>query len=99
MEISFLFKIAGIGLIVVVMQQILSRAGREEIATLTVLTGIIIIVIISSSILDKSSSTSLTSSELISSFKYISSVFSYFILNIKDSTIKVIFANRNSIDE
>ena len=45
MEISFLFKIAGIGLIVVVMQQILSRAGREEIATLTVLTGIIIIVI------------------------------------------------------
>lgn len=45
MEISFLFKIAGIGLIVVVMQQILSRAGREEIATLTVLTGIVIIVI------------------------------------------------------
>jgi len=45
MEISFLFKIAGIGLIVVVMQQILSRAGREEFATLTVLTGIIIIVI------------------------------------------------------
>lgn len=45
MEISFLFKIAGIGLIVVIMQQILSRAGREEIATLTVLTGIIIIVI------------------------------------------------------
>ena len=45
MEISFLFKIAGIGLIVVVMQQILSKAGREEIATLTVLTGIIIIVI------------------------------------------------------
>ncbi len=35
MEISFLFKIAGIGLIVVVMQQILSKAGREEIATLT----------------------------------------------------------------
>ncbi|MBR2953610.1 MAG: stage III sporulation protein AC [Clostridia bacterium] len=45
MEISFLFKIAGIGLIVVVMQQILSRAGRDEFATLTVLTGIIIIVI------------------------------------------------------
>ncbi|MBQ4572634.1 MAG: stage III sporulation protein AC [Clostridia bacterium] len=45
MEISFLFKIAGIGLIVIIMQQILSRAGREEFATLTVLTGIIIIVI------------------------------------------------------
>ena len=45
MDISFLFKIAGIGLIVVIMQQILSRAGREEFATLTVLTGIIIIVV------------------------------------------------------
>ena len=45
MEISFLFKIAGIGIIVVIMQQILSKSGREEIATLTVLTGIIIIVI------------------------------------------------------
>ena len=46
MEISFLFKIAGIGLIVAIMQQILSKAGREEFATLTVLTGIIIIVVI-----------------------------------------------------
>jgi stage III sporulation protein AC len=45
MDISFLFKIAGIGLIVVIMQQILSRAGREEIGTLVVLTGIIFIVI------------------------------------------------------
>ncbi len=46
MEISFLFKIAGIGLIVAIMQQILSKAGREEFATLTVLTGIIVIVVI-----------------------------------------------------
>ena len=45
MDISFLFKIAGIGLIVVIMQQILSRAGRDEFATLIVLTGIIIIVV------------------------------------------------------
>lgn len=45
MDISFLFKIAGIGIIVVIMQQILSRAGREEIGTLIVLTGIIFIVI------------------------------------------------------
>lgn len=45
MEISFLFKIAGIGIVVVIMQQILSKSGREEYATLTVLTGIIVIVI------------------------------------------------------
>lgn len=44
MDITFLFKIAGIGLIVAVLQQMLSKAGREEFATLTVLTGIILII-------------------------------------------------------
>lgn len=44
MDITFLFKIAGIGLIVAVMQQLLSKTGREEFATLTVLTGIIVII-------------------------------------------------------
>lgn len=44
MDISFLFKIAGIGLIVTVINQMLSKAGREEYATLTVLTGIVVII-------------------------------------------------------
>lgn len=44
MDIIFLFKIAGIGLIVAILQQLLSKAGREEFATLTVLTGIIVII-------------------------------------------------------
>lgn len=44
MDITFLFKIAGIGLIVAVLQQMLSKAGREEFATLTVLTGIVVII-------------------------------------------------------
>lgn len=44
MDITFLFKIAGIGLIVAVLQQMLSKAGREEFATMTVLTGIIVII-------------------------------------------------------
>ena len=44
MDITFIFKIAGIGLIVAVLQQMLSKAGREEFATLTVLTGIIVII-------------------------------------------------------
>ena len=30
MDITFLFKIAGIGLIVAVLQQMLSKTGREE---------------------------------------------------------------------
>ena len=44
MDITFLFKIAGIGLIVAVLQQMLSKTGREEFATLTVLTGIVVII-------------------------------------------------------
>ncbi len=44
MDITFLFKIAGIGLIVAVLQQLLSKTGREEFATLTVFTGIIVII-------------------------------------------------------
>ena len=44
MDIVFLFKIAGIGLIVAILQQMLSKTGREEFATLTVLTGIIVII-------------------------------------------------------
>lgn len=44
MDISFLFKIAGVGLIVAIMQQMLSKTGREEFATLTVITGIIVII-------------------------------------------------------
>ena len=44
MDIVYLFKIAGIGLIVAILQQMLSKTGREEFATLTVLTGIIVII-------------------------------------------------------
>jgi stage III sporulation protein AC len=60
MDISFLFKIAGIGLIVAIMQQMLSKTGREEFATLTVITGIIVIIAMLvpqlSSVLDEISS-------------------------------------------
>ena len=45
MEITFLLKIAGIAFIVVILQQILSKSGLEELATLIVLASIIIIVI------------------------------------------------------
>ena len=44
MDITFLFKIAGIGLIVCILNQMLSKAGREEFATLTVITGIVVVI-------------------------------------------------------
>ena len=45
MEISLLFKIVGIGMIVAVAHQILSKAGREEQATMVSLAGMVIVLL------------------------------------------------------
>ena len=44
MEVDCIFKIAAIGISVAVLYQVLSRSGREEYATLTVIAGIAVIV-------------------------------------------------------
>lgn len=46
MEVSLLFKIAGIGILIAVSYQILQRAGREEQAMLLSLTGIVFVLLI-----------------------------------------------------
>ena len=38
-----IFKIAAIGIIVSILNQVLSRAGREEQATMTTLTGLVVV--------------------------------------------------------
>ena len=43
MEIDLIFKIAAIGIIVSILNQVLSRSGREEQATLTTLTGLVVV--------------------------------------------------------
>ena len=43
MEIDLIFKIAAIGIIVSILNQVLSRSGREEHATLTTLAGVIVV--------------------------------------------------------
>ena len=45
MEITFIFKIAGIGIIVAMLYQILSKSGRDEYAMLVVLAGIAVIAV------------------------------------------------------
>lgn len=45
MEISLLFKIVGIGMIVAVAHQILSKAGREEQATMVSIAGMVIVLL------------------------------------------------------
>ena len=43
MGVELLFKIAGIGIVVAIMAQVLKQAGKDEIATLTTLAGLIIV--------------------------------------------------------
>ena len=43
MEIDFVFKIAAIGIIVSVLNQLLIRSGREEQAMMTTLAGLIVV--------------------------------------------------------
>ena len=43
MDLIFVLKIAGIGIIVAVLNQVLSKSGRDEYAMLTVITGVIVI--------------------------------------------------------
>ena len=43
MDINFIFKIGAIGILITVISQILSRAGREDIATLATLAGLIVV--------------------------------------------------------
>ena len=43
MEIDLIFKIAAIGIIVSILNQVLSRSGREEQATMTTLIGLIVV--------------------------------------------------------
>lgn len=43
MEIDFIFKIAAVGIIVSILNQVLSRSGREEQATMTTLAGLVVV--------------------------------------------------------
>ena len=45
MDISLIFKIIGIGLVVSIAYQVLSKTGREEQAMLVSVTGVIIIML------------------------------------------------------
>lgn len=46
MEVDLIFKIAAVGIIVSILNQVLSKTGREEQATMTTITGLIVVLII-----------------------------------------------------
>lgn len=45
MDVDFIFKIAAIGIIVTVLNQLLVRSGREEQAMLTTLAGLVVVLL------------------------------------------------------
>lgn len=45
METDVLFRLAGIGLLVTVIAQVLTRAGREDMAMLTTVAGLVLALI------------------------------------------------------
>ena len=46
MEIDLIFKIAAIGIIVAVLNQLLIRSGREDQALMTSITGLVVVLVI-----------------------------------------------------
>lgn len=46
MNVDLIFQIAGIGIIVAVLNQLLVRSGREEQALMTTLAGLIVVLLI-----------------------------------------------------
>jgi len=43
MNVDFIFKIAAVGIIVAVLNQVLIRSGREEQAMMTTLAGLVVV--------------------------------------------------------
>lgn len=45
MDVDILFRIAAIGVLVTVISQILTRAGREDMAMLATLSGLVVVLV------------------------------------------------------
>ena len=46
MDVDLIFKIAAVGILVAVLNQLLIRSGREEQAMMTTLTGLVVVMMI-----------------------------------------------------
>lgn len=45
MDVDFIFKVAAIGIIVTILNQLLVRSGREEQAMMTTLAGLVVVML------------------------------------------------------
>ena len=46
MDVDLIFKIAAVGIIISILNQVLVRSGREEQATMTTLAGLVVVLFI-----------------------------------------------------
>ena len=46
MDVDLIFKIAAIGILVAVLNQVLTRSGRDEMATMTTLVALVVVLMI-----------------------------------------------------
>ena len=46
MDVDFIFRIAAIGILVAVLNQVLTRSGRDEQAMMTTLAGLVVVLMI-----------------------------------------------------
>ena len=46
MDIDLIFKIAAVGIIISILNQVLSRSGRDEQATMTTLAGLVVVLML-----------------------------------------------------
>ena len=46
MDVQLIFKIAAVGIIVTILNQVLVRSGREEQATMTTLPGLVVVLML-----------------------------------------------------
>jgi stage III sporulation protein AC len=53
MNVDLIFKIAAVGILIAVINQVLTKAGREEMATMTTLTGIVIVLLMVVSLINQ----------------------------------------------
>ena len=53
MNVDTIFKIAAIGILISVINQILTRAGREEMAMMTTLAGVVIVLLMVINMIDQ----------------------------------------------
>ena len=45
MDVELIFKIAAVGIIVSILNQVLTRSGRDEQATMTTIAGLVVVLI------------------------------------------------------